>query len=370
MGKRKFITSSLSVLLLLVFFTSYSQKKISWSDFQGTPQINDSTTSYLDYDLSYNYQKREVSDTTLIYYQATTTIDKSLSWVKEENKTKKELLYNQLKVNALEYFRINTQTFLDSVDHPLMIDSIIPLILDSLAKEMESIQQNYNSKSISELEKKITDSEQKLNGRSHNTIPSFTPNNIGLGIHLGIGTSLFSENINHFFTHPLILTLGGELQTNKLTYMLASTVGWNKTKQAFINEYEWSKDFGTTTLSFETNIGYNIDASQFKLIPFAGLSYFGIITLTGQRRSSLGSAVKEYNKYTTIAPNIGLIFDYKAKKTVKLLPSYSNKSKKYSELNIRLKLSASPIDFDNGINGTLFNTTIGVSTFSRALKLN
>ena len=369
MEKEKLVTALFSVLFILISFTSSGQTKLSWNDFQDNPKLTDSTSSYLDYDLSYKYQKQIINDTIIIYYLATSSIDKGASWVKEENKTNKELLINQLKVNTLEKYRINTQVFLDSVEHPLMIDSVFPLILDSLNAEMDLIQKESLSKTITELTNESTKSQQNSIGRSQNTIPAFESKKIGLGIHLGIGTTLISENINHFFTHPLVLTLGGELQTDKITYNLTSTVGWNKTKKAFTNEYEWSKNFGTTTLGFEANVGYNIDATQFKLIPFVGVSYFGIITLTGQKRSAFGNSIKEYNKYITVAPSVGIILDYKTKKTIKLLPSYANHSKKYNELNLRLKLSATPVDFNNGITGTLYNTTIGISSFSKPIKL-
>lgn len=366
------------IILLLSFTTTawgqrkWSQGTLTWNDFKGDHYTNDSTNSYLAYDLSYEYHKKEINDTSLIYFEAVASIDPNESTVSPNHGNESELKLNQIIFDIVEIHRRKLQVFLDSVEHPLMVDSLFPLYFDTLKTKIHEIQKQYansSNKTVFLSESQVSTS-KLLDYYVINGIPPFTANKNAFGIHLGLGLGIYNNNLNQYFTNPITLEIGGDLKIKKALIQVTGNVGWNTTKQEFDIEGEWPDDFSASAMSIESNIGYGIDLGKISITPIIGAKFYGIVSLTGTETTVGLRTIKQYNSYYTITPNLGVLLDYKLSRIVKIVPTTNLNSKKIQELDLRFKITANPIDFNNSLTTTAINTTIGISYSSRTIHLN
>lgn len=343
---------------------SWKEGKLEWNDFKGESYISDSIHSHLEYTLSYQYTKKEISDTTIIYYEAVAEIDKDESWVLETHQTMEELNYLQLQFDLIELYRRKIQFMLDTVDHPYLLDSLFSLTIDTLNEQQISFYNTYraeNSNTALDNAKKTI--AYLLNQYKTPPIPSHTKKKFGYGMGIGLGSSIFDGTISDHFTNSVNLEVALNLSYNNFMYHLGGIIGWNKTKQEFTNQVKWTDDFPVGVMAFENNFGYSLKFNNVTVTPFVGVVFYELAAQTSQ---------KEYrdHNYHDFSTNIGFMVDYKMRKAIKLIPSNVMYTKSFSEFHIRYKFAVTPIDYNNGLSATVINTTIGISTLTRAIKIN
>ena len=361
----------ITIIALVIAFGSNAQSKkrwkegkLEWNDFKGDSYLSDSINSHLEYNLSYQYTKKQIGDTTIIYYEAIAEIDKEGSWVLESHKTMPELNYLQLQFDLLELYRRKIQQMLDTVDHPYVLDSLFVLTVDTLNQQQISNYNAYKAENSSTAIKNATETiAYLLSNYQTPPIPPHAKNKFGYGMGVGLGSSIFNGSISDYFTNSVNLEVALNLTYSNFMYDLSGIIGWNKTTQEFTNGVKWAKDFPIGVMAFENNFGYSLKFNNLKVTPFVGIVFYELAAQTSQ---------KEYrnHNYHTFSSNVGLMIDYNVRKAIKLIPSNLMYTKSFSEINIRYKIAFTPIDYNNGLSATVINTSIGISTLSRAIKIN
>lgn len=336
----------------------WSQEKLTWNDFQGVPKIDDNV-SKLKYILSLETKKKEINDTIFYFTEASGYMDKNLSWVKKDYQNNQYLRYNQVIFNLLELHRRKLQIDLNNMNSVYESDLIFNKHFSNLNNQIAQFQkQSKKGNSLPTIEMWEVLISNKLKEYPTKSLIKFTNSNIGLGMNIGLGSGMFTNSLQEYFTNNVInLTYGFDIAYKKHTLFLNGTLSFNKVNKEFIDDNAiWEKNKKTTLALIDVSYGYPIiDNSKFKLIPFAGL---GITELTSKNKEEEKDLkLVDYNLI------FGLNADYKFKKIVNLTPSTFSGGKEYKETAIRVKLFANKVNYSDNLNGYSVNLSVGISWF-------
>ncbi len=339
---------------------SWSKGKLTWNDFK--TKENTIKSSELKYVFGYKEQKKKVNDTIIKKLVAYGNIDNLQSWVNKKAKNSQLLRYNQLLFDIVEIQRREFQNKLNNTNSIYGIDNILhnqnTLLLDEVERLNHYSNFGKNLEAIKTWESLISKKLKQIVVDN-----SFSKRNFGIGISLGLSTSILSKNLNTYFKNSLInFNFGFDFAYKKHYLFLNGIMGNTKvSKELLINSQDWKTNQNTNFTIIDFSYGYAIlDHSKIKLTPFLGL---GITEFSVNKDKEL--RLVDYNVLA------GINLYYKYKKTLNLISNSSFISQKeYRESSISTRLFINKAAFGNFLNGYSVNISIGINWFVHTLKYN
>lgn len=372
---KEVFTSSFGKLILVIVITfltprfsiaqtslrSWEEGALTWNDFKGKALESSTSNSEFAYTMSYATHKEKFADTALFYLKTENQLNQNITWVKEAEKSDELLKYYQVLFNLVEVYRRKLQIELNRIDKLSKADLALEAINEELKFEIRRYEGDTENPSDSTgleyWDKKVSDMLLKT---PLEKMPQLADRNLGYGINAGIGAGGFSGSIADHFTQQLNFTYGFDCSLKNTSLLLNGSLGGNRIVKNFTEENQlWPKGKRSTVAIIEVSIGQSIiNSSKHKLTPYAGFALMEFIVNRNYQDFSMVNYGLSY----------GLIYDFKMRKSFRIIPaSYTNSMIERAEHNLRIRLFASPISFEN-IKGQSINLSIGYSLNGRLIK--
>src|SRR5688572_3996549 len=334
------------------------------ADFKGAETAQNSSASHLSYKLGYFPEKIKRPDTTIYRFAAYSYVDRNNSWLSAQEKNGQNLPYYQALFNLVELYERRLQTELFHLEEQEDADKVTAEFFGKLNQEVASWEARTRTGQDEAVTKQfLTETNNQLAAMPAREMPSFSDSKISYGFQGGFGYSIISGDLSHYFQSPINATLGAEAGYKKLQLQLNTTYGFSEVRNAFIAERTWPDDIRVRVSSLEASLGYQlINSGKFNVIPFAGWSF---IKFEGSDRTE----VYKYHELTQHTYNAGICFDYKIRHRLNFVPGYFRKAEA-AETRIRTRLSFSPVNLNDQLQGNLISLSATLNFGGRTLKVD
>ena len=349
----------------------WGEKDLTWGDFQGVPPKNSNYSSEISYGIGYRPFEKPVDslDMDVRWIETYCYMDRGASWVKENEKTDVNLLYNQTIFDIVELYSRRLQ---EEINHLSGSTFAITNTLDELLREYDSKIKNvhaiissetYDGMNGDRVNYWYNKTRLELSQQKKKIIPDYQLGHWGLGMSFDLGYGTISGVSKDYLSNKFFnLSFGFDVGYKPLIFYLRIVAGFNSVKNEFTYEDRiWEKDLSTSLGVIELTAGYPIfNSNSLCLTPFIGP---GIVELAV---NSQDGKYKDYriDKFTGV---FGLNLDYKFSKGLDLLNDFIFRQK--SNWIIRARLTIAPFKMDERIKGWSVNFTVGVGGFLNSVEL-
>ncbi|MDO9153495.1 MAG: hypothetical protein Q7U47_07300 [Paludibacter sp.] len=358
------------VLLLSTVYTlsaqntrrNWSDGKLTWNDFIG--KQSEKEFSGFRYFIEYKNGNEKQNDTTVVRFVTSCFLDRTETWTLPEYKTDQYLRFNQVMFNVVEIHRRNLQNKLDRQKSIHEADYLLKTVMAECKSEINRFKSDakdgQNMKTIV-LWEQIT--ENKLLKLNNEIIPAYTKKDVGYGFGAGFGNSIFTGELNNYFSPAFNFVYGFDFSYKKSNLFLNATLGGNRVmRNLSVNEGNLYKGQQTTYAIGDLTYGYTLtNNSKLRLIPFAGIGFmeFAGVNRDTDTRISLNS----------LCPVLGLTADYKFKKYMNLIPDQFIGAREFVDLVLRGRLYVARADYNPNLQGYSVNLTVSVYGLGSMFKL-
>ncbi len=327
--------------------------KLSWYDFQGTPEQGG--MFYLKNYFGFSTNVEKSNDTIVRRIKAYTYILKKGSWVNSAYMTEQYLKYNQVIFNIMELQKRKFQYDLDRVKSPEEVNELFNLYSTALENEINKFKNVSNSGHNTEI---INDWEQKtlkeINSYGNKKIPNFRKSNLGLGIYAGVGANIALNN--NYLSGGVILRYGLNAIYKKVYTALGVSLAGGTLKNDML---PFAKGDKYSIGRINIYGGYTIkDDAKIQVIPY--LSF---------KSGTIDFNVKEQTNPSGQEFGIGIKSGYKIKKVLSLVPSEYFSKKTYTELLLYCKIEVSRFQYGSDNQCYFLSLTLGVNNLINYAKV-
>lgn len=341
----------------------WSERGLTWADFQGIPPQNVPYSSEIYYYFSLFPETFKVNDTTVRAYRTACYVDTRQSWSKVEAQTTASLLYHQTVFDIAEsYARKLDNTINKFTENELgqqftFKQNECNKVIHSFA---EASNYGQNESVVNEWHDRL---KKELDMPLRAKIPSFTKSNFRYGMYASAGVSTFTNTLNQHFTNAFGIHYGFEFAHKKIMFGVNAALLVNQIKKDFETDYIWTKGFKTNMAIGDIYAGYVIfDNPKQRLYPHFGI---GVVEITARSKDTIYEKYRDYNYNVTL----GITHDYKLKKTVNFRTgNFVASTREYIETVIKTRLSFSPAAFTSKVKGTAVNLSIGIGITGHKIK--
>lgn len=345
------------------FILYWGTRDLMWEDFLGVPPDYSEYSSEISYGIGYRSIEKTIGDMDILWLEAYCFMDRGSSWIREGYKNSNVLLYNQTIFDLVELY---TRNFQEDINNLSGSTNIIIQRVDELLREYNSRIKNRVAILYSDTQGGLNservnfwyhDTKLKLSQQERHFIPEYTLSRFGLGLTFDLGYGVLTGNSTEYFTNNFNLSFGFDVAYRPLILYLRGILGFNSVKKEFMyNDKTWEENLSTGIFVGELTVGYPFPImNDFCLTPFAGI---GVVEFTVPGND------EKYKEHTIddFSGVFGLNLDYSFSRTLNLLNDFIFREK--SNWVIRTRLTISPFYFNDQIEGTAINFTIGVGGFT------
>ena len=348
-------------------FLYWNDRKIEWKDFQGiAPIYVNNYSSEIKYGIGYRTYDKEVNDVQFKWLETYSYMDKTSSWVIEKYKKPEFLLYNQVIFNIAELYSRKMQHEINSVSGTI---NEVRINLDEILKRTQeqcnnrvanfAVSSEYGTKS------RIVDYwfgkiESELKADERNEYPPFSISDWGYGITFDFGYGILTSSSKDYFSNPVNMAFGFDIQYKSALFFLRAIVGFNKVKQPFLDGKDlWPIGLKTGLAVADLSVGYPLlFGKRIVFTPFIGLGYIEYSSM------DQSAPYKDYI-FGNVAMTLGVNCDYIFNQKIDFLNDVFSMGK--SHWLVRTRITAAPYNFSNGINGWSYNFTVGLGIFGNSI---
>lgn len=347
----------------------WGDEKLTWNDFQGVPPKNSDYSSEISYGIGYRPFEKPVDslDMDVRWIETYCYMDRGASWVKENEKTDINLLYNQTIFDIVELYSRRLQ---EEINHLSGSAFTVLNKLDELLREYDSKIKNVHAILSGETNDGMNGdrvnywynkTRLELSQLERKIIPDYQLGHWGLGVSFDLGYGFLSGGSKDYFSNNFNLSFGFDIGYRPIIFYLRGILGFNSVKKEFTYDNKfWEKDLGTGLAVIELTSGYPVvNNDDFSLTPFCGI---GIVEF------SVRSSEDRYKKQNIddFTGVFGLNMDYKFSKVLNLLGGVF--SGEASHWLIRARLTAAPFNMNENLKGWTVNFTLGVGGFINTVE--
>ncbi len=345
---------------------NWADKRLEWSDFQGSPVDYSLYHSELNFTIGYSTKTYLVEDTKVTALISYCYMDRGTSWVKKENMNDKYLIYNQIQFNLAELYsrKLQTQLFLllnEKKERRIeAFTLILEINLDCQQRIDQLNEQTEYGNDFESVKVWAEEIEKELKQTPRKRIPDFENRKVGVGLCFDLGVGTLTNTLNRYFSNNFNLAFGFDLAYLDCIFFLRATLGFCSVKKDI--EYknrQWPEKLSTGLAIGDLAIGYPlIDNKKSRIIPFAGINYINFSPLSNQDKY-------EEHHIGKFAYSLGLNYDYKLIKTINIMSTFNEKSAWF----IRTRVYVSFVNYNDQLRGTSINFTVGFGGFVRFLRI-
>ena len=311
--------------------------------------------------IDYHLYKVKMGDTLVDKYQVYCYTHKENICFSLKENTSFNIRYQQLVFDIAELYKRKLQANLNQ----LIQHNIVECIHNHNNQHQQTLNLFHNdlkndSSQLTTWEKKIKDS---LTNTPLDPIPKFHKSKIGIGAMFGINSKVTSNTFSDFVSIKPGIVLAFEIGYKNLyfNYLYQNNNG-------IINKYYEQKNEFTLlkggNISYENHdilLGCQIlKSNKWGISPIIGIgkSNFIIPKMFLQNKMVISS-----NNY-----NVGLNFEYKIVKNLRLIPGKIFKEKECSTSSLKLRLMYKYNDNENILNGNSYSISLLVSDFANLIR--
>lgn len=342
----------------------WSERGLTWADFQGIPPQNVAYSSELYYYFSLFPDNFKVNNTTVRAYRTACYVDTRQSWSKAEAQTPLSLLYHQTVFDIAESYARkldNTINKFDGNEVEQQFSFKQNECNQVIRRFAETSNYGQNETVVNEWHDRL---KKELDATLRSKIPTFTKSNFRYGMYASVGYGTFTNTLHQHLTNVAGIHYGFEFAHKKIMFGVNAALLVNQIKKDFETNFIWTKDFKTNMAVIDLYAGYVIfDNPKQRLYPHVGI---GVVELTARSNDTM------YQKYRIYNYNIalGVTHDFKLKKMVNFRTSnFVIGMREYVETVIKTRLTFSPAVFSSKVKGTAVNLSVGIGITGHKIKV-
>jgi len=345
----------------------WEQGKLTWEDFSKREAVSESNSS-LSCMLTYDFGSRKTNDTALYQIFVTAYADKDSSWVNANSMNDTELRYQQVIFDLTELEGRSLQQKVNRLRKPSEIDSCFRNGMARLERETMRFKTVSRQGTDVEVIRQWEDSIRKELANSNiatEMIPRFTATPFGFGAGVGIGSHLYTDNLQNSFRPNVDVTLGLEFAFGRSEILLHAGLGGTRVKPDSlpIPGERWSHSDHLECCQLSISYGYRIGIRhKFQFIPFVGYGTTEISTIAGQN-----DEIRHKEKTGGFLG--GICMDYLLRTTLNIAPTYLS-FKECHSIALRTKVYIAQANFSDHLNGMTLNFSFSVNIFDKFVRLN
>ena len=356
-------TLSISISTAQTSKIKWSERGLTWADFQGIPPQNVAYSSELYYYFALFPDNFKVNDTTVRVYKTACYVDTRQSWSMPEAQTPLSLLYHQTVFDIAESYARkldNTINKFDANEVEQQFSFKQNECNQVIRRFAEASNYGQNETVVLEWHDRL---KKELDAPLRTKIPTFTKSNFRYGMYASFGYGTFTNTLHPHLTDLAGIHYGFEFAHKKIMFGVNAALLVNKIKKDFETNFIWTKNFKTNMAVIDLYAGYVIfDNPKQRLYPHIGL---GVVELTARSKDTMFEKYRDYNYNITL----GITHDYKLKKTAHFRTgNLVGSMREYVETVIKTRLSFSPAVFSSKVKGTVVNLSIGIGITGHKLK--
>ncbi len=335
---------------------NWSLKRLTWEDFKGNPISNSIIKSRINFDIEYVFD-RDPKQMNILRFDVKNYIHSKYSWVQKEYESDIMLLYNQtifdiaeLNARKIQY-KLN-RTTVNPTDVSKTADSIFTKLFFACQDEVSAFQKASDFGEKENVVKAWSDSILfELQQNPKEKIPEYTLSNIGYGLDVFIGSSIFTGLLATNLNIPFQYGYGFELSYKKVYLQFRANFGFTSLKNDYNVKYQWNKNLKLNTFNPDLSFAYPVLYNEKNEIrPFAGISWYAI-------SPNSTDTIFDNQNLSNYSAIFGLNWDYRIRRSV----SYNFLLKEETYLNIRTRIYFVPLNIDDFFKGSSINLSIGFS---------
>jgi len=312
--------------------------------------------------IDYHLYKVKMGDTLVDKYQVYCYTHKENICLSTQENTSFNIRYQQLVFDIAELHKRKLQANLNQlIQHN--IDQCIQNHNNEHQQTLNLFQNNLktDSSQLSFWEKKIKDS---LANSPLDPIPKFHKSKIGIGAMFGINSMMTSNTFSDFVSIKPGIVLAFEIGYKNLffNYLYQNNNGIVNKYYEQKNEFTLLKGGNISYENHDILLGYQIlKSKKWGISPIIGI---GKCNFTIPKMFLQNKMVISSNNY-----EVGVNFEYKIVKNLRLIPGKIFKEKEYSTSSIRLQLYYKRQSAENILKGETFGVCLLMSDFVNLLRL-
>jgi hypothetical protein len=344
----------------------WGEKRLEWSDFQGSPISYSLAQSGLNYSIGYSTKSYYVDGVKVTAQISDCYMNRGTSWVKQESRTDAYLIYNQIQFDLAELYsrKLQGELFLllnEKKDRQLNAATrLLEINLDCQQRITQFYQDTDYGRDTAAVKLWAGLITRELDETPRKKIPDLMARKFGVGFSIDLGGGVLTGSLNRYFSNDLSLACGLDITFLDFVCFLRTGLGFSHVKNELeYNNRIWLENLSVGISRSDLALGYTLaENNKSRITPFAGIGYI---------KFSLFNTAERYEKHRlgTYSYIIGMNYDYKNNTKINLLSRFHEKTYWF----IRTRIDVVLIDFDDQLKGTVINFTVGLGGLVRFLRI-
>ena len=253
----------------------WDEGPLSLSDFSARkdkyPMVLD-----LEYGIHWGMERTKIGNTTISAPSTRTFMNPFSSWVHPDYKNDNTLLYLQTCFDYVELCRRRAQWDLkkgSSFDLRSVTKFHLDVADSYLAEMKDATSQGQDEAAVKQYSEDIRQELEKTPEAVYDDLV-IDPKGFGCGMHVGVGTEIYTGVLPQYVTPMTGLLFGFDLVYSRFNVFLGGLLGWGgRLKQDLaLDGYQWDAGEKMTGGNMELSVGYSVYNTQWwRLTPFAGI---------------------------------------------------------------------------------------------------
>lgn len=335
-------------------FKRWGSGPLVWEDFRRS-QRTDSTNGQLYFFYNPEKEKYHLGDTVVKRVVLRTYSDRERSWQDSTLHSQSELAYFQLLFDLAEMEQRLQQPSVDRCGKMKCIGELRDSAMAHMSRNVRELERLAMLEDQAALTDLISGYRSRIQATGMDTRPHVQGAACAIGLSVGTGKVLLPTEIDAEMHTSALLSIGFSFAYRKLTFLFSFDAAKVKPSAGTEGLTPWISGEEPSLGQVQASLGYSLRVQRnLRLIPYAGLGYFGV-----------GSGKNEaYTSLELRRPVAGVSVFRPLHKALKLLPG----SREYVEGGLFADLRFAPLDLDAVGSGPTLTVLIGGSFTANWLK--
>ena len=230
----------------------------------------------LEYGIHWDIERFKIGNTTISAPTTRTLMNPFSSWIHPDYKNDNTLLYLQTCFDYVELCRRRAQWDLkkgSSFDLRSVTGFHLDVADSFLAEMKEATSQGQDEEEVKNYSEAIRQELEKTPEARFDDLV-IDPKGFGCGMHVGIGSEIYTGILPQYVTPMTGLLFGFDLVYNRFNIFMGGLLGWGGRlkRDIVLDGYQWNAGEKMKGGNMELSVGYSVYNTQWwRLTPFAGI---------------------------------------------------------------------------------------------------